>query len=117
MTSSTTIAIRTYLDMIGQPKKRGRKPAGEEVLRAKLEDVQAALVDARNVEFVHLFQEKLNLEERLRELKAPGLGLDEAEKAFIEHAAEWAKAKKVSYSALRAVGVSAAVLRSAGMSP
>jgi hypothetical protein len=40
----------------------------------------------------------------------------ELEAGFIEHGYEWAERRKVSYAALRSVGVPARVLREAGWS-
>lgn len=110
-------AIRTYLDLLSQPKKKGRKPAGLDQTRAKLEAVSLALEGAKGIEYLHLYQRKLDLEARLKELWRPAIDPQQAEAAFIEHVAEWAKAKNVSYAALRSAGVSAQVLRRAGMKP
>lgn len=117
MASPATNAIRTYLGIVGQPKKRGRRRAGAVTVRAKLREVTEALADARSLERVLLFQEKLDLEERLRELDDPATDPSRAEDEFVEHIAAWAAAKHVSYSALLKAGVPSAVLRRGGMTP
>jgi hypothetical protein len=114
-----TIVARRYLGLL-EAREASRRPgrrATPESVRARLETVNHALAteDLGKIERLELVQERIALEEKLADLEADD-GFDEAEQAFIEHAYDWAVDKGFTYSALREVGVPAAVLRAAGIS-
>lgn len=122
MPSSTTIsphtetaAVRRYLDHLATPKPRGRY-ATRRGVEAQLAKTQRDLVDATNLDRVLLIQQRMDLEARLADMGDNGATDVELEQGFIEYGFNWAQRQNVSYSALRAVGVPARVLREAGWS-
>lgn len=120
MPSSTTVsprtetaAVRRYLDHLATPKPRGRYSTRDAV-EARLAQTQRDLVGATNLDRVLLIQQRMDLETRLAGMGDNGATDVELEQGFIEHGFNWAQRQRVSYSALRASGVPARVLREAG---
>jgi hypothetical protein len=108
-------AVRAYLEALDANKpKRGRKRTPESVQK-RLDRVVADLETADPMTRLQLTQEQLDLSAEL----AAGdnkVDLSALEKDFVGAAAGYAARKGISYGAFRAVGVPAAVLRSAGIS-
>lgn len=107
-------AISRYLEALENHKpKRGRKRTAESVSRA-LAQIEAKMPTAAPVQRLGLIQQRLDLE---RELKAMGASLDLAklEAEFVKAAKAYSEAKGISYTAWRELGVSAEVLRKAGV--
>jgi hypothetical protein len=106
--------VRRYLEALENHRpKRGRKRTPESVTK-KLEDVRTKIAAARGVQRLALVQERLDLERELAAMKAAGdLGRLEAD--FVKSAKAYSEAKKISYTAWRELGVSAEVLRKAGV--
>lgn len=108
-------AVRLYLGALENNKpKRGRKRTAESVQK-RLDRIAAEIESADPLKRLELTQEQLDLED---ELAAGDSAVDIAslEESFIEAAAGYAARKGISYQAFRAVGVSPAVLRAAGVS-
>jgi len=106
--------VRQYLEALDETKpRRGRKRTSESIQK-RLAAIDTAYPDAAALQRLQLAQEELNLE---AELAVVDDVIDVAglEKAFIKVARAYGDRKGISYSAWRAVGVSAAVLQSAGV--
>jgi hypothetical protein len=108
-------AVRDYLEALEAHKpKRGRKRTAESVT-ARLEAVSAQIASADPLNRLLLLQEQRDLQSEL-ETMSDGFDISELEAEFIEVAAAYGEVKGISYAVWREIGVSAAVLRSAGIS-
>jgi hypothetical protein len=106
--------VRRYLEALEAHKpKRGRKRTPD-TIEARLHQIEVRLPKADPLSRVHLAQERLNLES---ELAAKGNSVDLAplEKEFVKAAPGYGERKGLTYSAWRAAGVDAKVLRRAGI--
>ena len=106
--------VRAYLEALETTKpRRGRKRTVDSI-RRKLAAIEKELASASPLNRLHLVQEQRDLE---AELAHSGQSVDVAalEKEFIRVAKEYSTRKGLSYSAWRAVGVSAQVLEKAGI--
>ena len=106
--------VRHYLEALDETKpRRGRKRTPESIQK-RLVAIDTAFPDAAPLKRLQLAQEELNLE---AELAVVDDVIDVAglEKAFIKVARAYGDRKGISYSAWRTVGVTAAVLQSAGV--
>ena len=104
--------VRRYLEALESSKpRRGRKRTPESIKR-RLETIDSKLPEADPLNRLQLTQERQDLE---AELSSGEDAVDIAglEKAFIKVAKAYADRKGISYSAWRAVGVSAPVLQQA----
>lgn len=106
--------VRTYLEALETTKpRRGRKRTVDSI-RKKLAAIEKELASASPLNRLHLVQEQRDLQ---AELAHSGQSVDVAalEKDFIKVAKDYSARKGLSYSAWRAVGVSAQVLEKAGI--
>jgi hypothetical protein len=104
--------VRRYLEALESTKpRRGRKRTPESIKR-RLDTIETTIVDADPLSRLHLIEEKQRLE---AELSATGdtVDLGALEKSFVKVARPYGERKGISYSAWRAVGVSAPVLQQA----
>jgi hypothetical protein len=96
--------VRDYLEALRSNKpKRGRKRTADSINK-RLAAIDAELPDASAIDELQLIQERRDLNAELASLGS-GVDLSEIEEAFIG----------VSYASWRDVGVSAAVLKRAGI--
>jgi hypothetical protein len=108
-------AVRLYLEALSANKpKRGRKRTPDSI-RKRLDRIEVELADADPLKQLQLTQEQMDLESELAASDAK-VDLTALEKGFIEAAGPYAKRKGIGYAAFRAIGVSPAVLRAAGIS-
>lgn len=108
-------AIRRYLDAIEANKpKRGRKRTPDSI-RRRLQRLDVEIADADRLRRVQLIQERMDLQTELDQFES-SVDLSALEKGFVEAAAGYSERKGISYAAWREVGVSAAVLKEAGIS-
>lgn len=106
--------VRDYLEAIeGNKPKRGRKRTPASVT-ARLESIQTELPNASVIKKLELVQERRNLEVELATMGTK-LDLTELEKGFIRSAKSYSERKGISYAAWREIGVSADVLKKAGI--
>ncbi len=106
--------VRAYLEALETTKpRRGRKRTVESI-RKKLAAIEKELTSASPLNRLHLVQEQRDLED---ELAHSGQSVDVAalEKDFVRVAKDYSARKGLSYSAWRAVGVSAQVLERASI--
>lgn len=107
-------AVREYLDALRANKpKRGRKRTPDSI-KKRLDAIDAELRDADPLGELRLVQERRDL---VSELESMGdvIDLDAVEKAFVKVAGSYSARQGISYASWREVGVSAAVLRRAGI--
>ncbi len=107
-------AVRLYLEALRESKpKRGRKRTPESIAK-QLADIEAKLPEASAIEELKLVQDRRDLQAELASM-GTGIDLTELEAEFVKVAKAYADRKKISYSSWREVGVSAAVLKQAGI--
>lgn len=106
-------AIKAYLSAL-ESKKPGR-PVSKESLQKRAEKVNEKLGATDNpLEIVDLIQSKIDIEKALTDLEN-SQDMDSLEAGFIENVGSYSARKGVSYTAWREYGVSASVLRAAGI--
>jgi hypothetical protein len=109
-----TKAIKAYLEAISVPRRRGR-PITPETLETKIADLDQRIRDEDNpLARVELFQARLDAQETLDQLTAT-VDLHALEVGFIEYAGSYSERKGLTWPAWREAGVSAEVLRAAGI--
>jgi hypothetical protein len=110
-------AVANYLEALEATRpKRGRKRTPDTVKR-QLAETAVALRESSGIRKVELIQRRRDLEVELATMEAGGgPDLTALEKAFVKHAKGYAKRKNISKAAFREAGVSAEVLKSAGVS-
>ncbi len=107
-------AVRDYLEALQAHKpKRGRKRTTESVT-SRLETVSELLGSADALTRLLLLQEQRDLQAEVASM-SDAFDITELENEFIQHAAAYGESKGISYGVWRESGVSAAVLRSAGI--
>lgn len=107
--------VRRYLEAIeAQPSRKSRRTP--EMVQSRLAAIEADLTSAPAIIRLQLLQERLDL---LDELDRSGSSeqLQKLEDAFVECARAYGERKGISYAAWREIGVSAQVLKRAGISP
>ncbi|MGB5187399.1 MAG: hypothetical protein WBO84_09780 [Acidimicrobiia bacterium] len=107
-------AIKAYLEAISVPKRRGR-PVTPESLEARIADLDQRIRNESDpLARVDLYQARLDTQETLDQL-AETVDIDALEAGFVEYAASYSTRKGITWPAWREAGVSAAVLRAAGV--
>ncbi|MFP5331789.1 MAG: hypothetical protein ACLGHX_05460 [Acidimicrobiia bacterium] len=106
-------AVKEYLKLLGS-----RRP-GRPVTRESLEKRIAGLnekIDAEEdpLKKLEMIQSRIDAEDQLADIE-DAVDADEVEKEFIEVAKSYSERKGITYSAWREAGVSAQVLRAAGI--
>ena len=107
-------AISAYLEALESHRpKRGRKRTPDSIDK-RLATIDASLESASPVKRLSLIQERLDL---LREREALGAKVDLSglEKDFVSTAKSYGQRKGISYAAWRELGVSAPILKRAGI--
>lgn len=106
--------VRRYLTALENNRpKRGRKRTAESVTR-QLAAVEEQLGAADPIQRLSLIQRRMDLASELERMDDK-VDLTELETDFIAVAAGYGQRKGITYAAWREIGVSAAVLRSAGV--
>jgi uncharacterized protein YicC (UPF0701 family) len=107
-------AVRNYLEALEATKpKRGRKRTPDSI-KKRLEAINAAMADADKLTELKLRQERVNL---ARELEAGSVAVDltALEQDFVSVANAYGARQGITYQVWRDTGVSAAVLKQAGI--
>jgi uncharacterized protein YicC (UPF0701 family) len=107
-------AVRNYLEALEATKpKRGRKRTPDSI-KKRLEAIDAAMADADKLTELKLRQERVNLE---REIEAGSVAVDltSLEQDFVAVANAYGNRQGITYQVWRDTGVSAAVLKKAGI--
>lgn len=106
-------AIRAYLEALAN--RRPGRPVTPETLRARLERIDQRLVVETDVlKRLELEQDRINVSEAL-ETAAVAVDMEALEADFVASAKPYGARKGIGYAAWRASGVSAAVLKAAGI--
>ena len=107
--------VRAYLEALEMSKpKRGRKRT-KETIGARLERIEEELETTDPLRRLQLVQERIDLNDEILTMDQ-GIDLDELEQEFTRVAKGYAERKGITYAAFRQIGVSAAVLKRAGIS-
>jgi uncharacterized protein YicC (UPF0701 family) len=107
--------VKRYLEALEQHRpKRGRKRTPESIQK-RLASLDEAIPTADPLRRVALVQQRMDLEEELSRLGTT-VDISEMEKEFTAVAKGYSERKGISYAAWREVGVSADVLKAAGIS-
>jgi hypothetical protein len=107
-------AISAYLDALESHRpKRGRKRTPESIDK-RLAAIDASLESATPVRRLSLIQERLDLLRERESLQAK-VDLSGLEQDFVATARSYGQRKGISYAAWRELGVSAPVLKRAGI--
>jgi hypothetical protein len=107
--------VRRYLEAVqAQPSRKSRRTP--EVIQHRLEAIETELPAAPAVIRLQLLQERLDLSDEL-ENSGSSERMQELEEAFVEVARAYSERKGISYAAWREIGVSATVLKRAGITP
>ena len=107
-------AVRRYLEALDANRpKRGRKRTPESIGK-RVDAIDAELVDADPLQRVLLIQERIDLGEELAGLQ-DATDVAELEQGFVAVAGSFSERRGISYAAWREAGVSAAVLKQAGI--
>lgn len=107
--------VDRYLSAIGTPSKRGRK-VSKATLQQRLIAADARLRSSAGVAKVLAAQEVRDLRARISSLNAPdGADIKVLESAFIKVAKKFGDNRGITYAAWRDAGVSAEVLKRAGV--
>lgn len=108
-------AVRDYLEGLRATKpKRGRKRTAE-TITTRLEVIETELPDADPMDELLLVQERRDLQQELESMSKT-IDIEALENRFVEVAKSYSESKHISYASWRDVGVSAAVLKRAGIS-
>ncbi len=112
---SQSRTVSRYLEALETHKpKRGRKRTPES-MNAKLADIEARMPDSSAVKRLELIQERLDIQRALTAAEV-AFDISELEGKFVGIAAAYGSSKGITYPAWREIGVSAAVLKRAGIS-
>ena len=106
--------VRNYLEALEAHKpKRGRKRTTDSISK-RLARIEEDLPTVDPIRRIVMLQERLDLQ---KELAASDQSVDisQLEEEFIAVAAEYSERKGISYTAWRQIGVTPAVLKSAGV--
>jgi hypothetical protein len=107
-------AIKSYLEAITVPKRRGR-PVTPELLEAKIAALDEKVLAERDpLARVDLYQARIDAQSALDSMTAM-VDLDALEVGFIACAASYSERKGITRPAWREAGVSSAVLTAAGV--
>jgi hypothetical protein len=106
-------AVKQYLKMVGS--RRPGRPVTKESLEKRIAGL-AEKIDAEEdpLKRLELIQSRLDAEDQMAEVEE-AVDADAIEKEFIEVAGSYSERKGLTYTAWRESGVSAQVLREAGI--
>jgi uncharacterized protein YicC (UPF0701 family) len=108
-------AVKAYLEALEQNRpRRGRKRTPESV-KKRLAAIDAGLADASALARLQLVQERMDLQKELESM-GQKVDLTKLEGEFVKTAKKYSERKGISYAAWRELGVSADVLKKAGVS-
>jgi uncharacterized protein YicC (UPF0701 family) len=107
-------AVRNYLDALQRNRpRRGRRRTAASI-RKRLDAISTKLSDASPLQRLQLVQERMDLRTELQQLGAK-VDLSALERQFTKAARAYSERKGISYAAWRELGVSADVLKKAGI--
>jgi signal transduction histidine kinase len=108
-------AVKNYLEALQQNRpRRGRKRTPDSI-KKRLAAIDAQFDDVSALQQLQLVQERMDLSRELETMNTK-VDLSALEAAFVKTASQYARRKGISYAAWRELGVSADVLKRAGIS-
>ena len=108
-------AVRYYLEALESHRpKRGRRRTPE-AMRERIDAIDNELGDANPMQRLHLTQERTDLAAKI-EASETTVDISALEDEFVAVASAYGDSNGISYATWRTVGVSAAVLKRAGVS-
>ena len=108
-------AVKAYLDALEQQRpKRGRRRTVDSI-KQRLAAIESQLSAASSLKRLQMIQERRDLQAELDGLGGEPVDLGSLEAAFVAVAKAYAERKGISYAAWREHGVSADVLKKAGI--
>lgn len=108
-------AVKAYLDALEQQRpKRGRRRTVESI-KQRLGAIESQLGAASSLKRLQMIQERRDLQAELDGLGGEPADLGALEASFVAVAKAYAERKGISYAAWREHGVSAEVLKKAGV--
>jgi hypothetical protein len=112
---SMSLTVDRYLAVVNTPKRRGRK-VSKATLEQRLVSARGRSKTATGIDKVLAAQEIRDLEVKIARLNtASGTDLKDLEVAFVKIAKKFGENRGIGYGAWRDAGVSAQVLRRAGV--
>ena len=106
--------VKNYLEALDSNRpQRGRKRTSASIQK-RLGEIDAQLPDADPLTRLHLYQERMNLHAELEAMEAK-VDLTALEDDFVSVAHDYSSRRGISYAAWRETGVSASVLKKAGV--
>lgn len=106
-------AVKQYLKMVGS--RRPGRPVTKESLEKRVASLSERIeAEDDPLKKLELIQNRLDAEDQMAEL-ADTVDADAVEKEFVEVAKSYSERKGITYTAWRESGVSAQVLREAGI--
>jgi hypothetical protein len=112
---SESRAVKSYLEALDQNRpRRGRKRTSDSI-KKRLATIDAQFGEVSALQRLQLVQERMDLQRELEQMDST-VELSALESAFTKTAAQYARRKGISYAAWRELGVSAEVLKKAGIS-
>lgn len=106
-------AVKAYLEALGS--KRPGRPVTVDSVKKKLAGIEEKLsAESDPLKRLDLVQAKLDAEDQLEDLSID-IDVESLEREFVDIAKSYSERKGISYSAWREVGVSAPVLKEAGI--
>jgi uncharacterized protein YicC (UPF0701 family) len=112
---SESQTVKSYLEALDQNRpRRGRKRTPDSI-KKRLGVIDEQLESVSALQRLLLVQERMDLQRELEQLGTK-VDLSALESAFVKSAAKYAQRKGISYGAWRELGVSADVLKKAGIS-
>jgi hypothetical protein len=112
---SESRSVKRYLEALDQNRpRRGRRRTPESITK-RLAVIDTQLDQGSALQRLQLIQERMDLQQELEQMGTT-VDLSALEAEFVGAAAPYAKRKGISYAAWRELGVSADVLKKAGIS-
>ena len=108
-------AVKTYLDALEQHRPRRGRQRTVESIKRRLEAIETAAAAASSLKRLQLTQERRDLQAELDTKSAGGVDLSALEDEFVRHAKPYGESKGIAYATWRELGVSADVLKRAGI--
>ena len=107
-------AVKAYLDALEHNRpRRGRKRTTDSV-KKRLAAIEKSLPDTTSLKRLQLVQERRDLESELESMDT-GVDLAKVETDFVKVAGAYGRRKGIAYATWRELGVSAEVLKKAGI--
>lgn len=108
------LVVRRYLELVGTDERRRGRPVTPESIEKQLASIEKQLATASPLKRLQLLQDREDAKNKLA-ARSDAETMKTVEREFIAVAKEYADRKRIGYQAWRAAGVSASVLKEAGI--